>query len=70
MTKKHSNQEIDTTIADIHRTRARISDESKGDVHAITQAARKRQEKSGRRTVSFAHAARGQMRPSGESSAV
>lgn len=44
----------DTTIADIHRTRAKISEAFGGDLHAITEDARKRQEASGRRTVNFA----------------
>lgn len=43
----------DTTVADIHKTRERISDAFGGDIHAITEDARKRQEQSGRRTVSY-----------------
>ncbi len=45
---------IDTTIADIHKTRERISDAFGGDIGAITLDAQKRQEQSGRKTVSFA----------------
>ena len=44
----------DMTIADIHKTREKISDAFGGDIHAITEDARKRQEHSGRQTVSFA----------------
>ena len=44
----------DTTIEEIHKTRERISDECKGDMHAITEAARKRQQASGRAVVSYA----------------
>lgn len=44
----------DTTIADIHKTREKISNDFGGDIHAITEDARKRQEQSGRRTVSYA----------------
>ena len=44
----------DTTIADIHKTRERISDAFGGDIHAITEDARRRQEQSGRPTVSYA----------------
>lgn len=45
---------VDTTLADIHRTRRRISDAFGGDIRAISEDARKRQEQSGRKTVSFA----------------
>ena len=44
----------DTTIADIHKTRERISDECGGDISAITAAAMRRQEQSNRHTVSYA----------------
>ena len=54
MTKKTDNSRRDTTIADIHKTRELISDAFDGDIHAITEDARKRQEQSGRRTVSYA----------------
>ena len=54
MTKATSNDRTDTTIAEIHKTRERISDAFGGDIRAITEDARKRQEQSGRKTVSFA----------------
>jgi len=54
MTKMTTSERGDSTIADIHRTRERISDDFAGDIHAITEDARKRQVQSGRRTVSFA----------------
>ncbi len=54
MTKTTNSSQRDTTIADIHKTRERISDAFGGDIHAITEDARKRQEESGRRTVSYA----------------
>jgi len=54
MTKMTSDTRRDTTIADIHKIRERISDAFGGDIHAITEDARKRQEQSGRRTVSYA----------------
>ena len=54
MTKMTNSSQRDTTIADIHKTRERISDALGGDIHAITEDARKRQEKSGRRTVTYA----------------
>ena len=53
MTKTTNSSRRDTTIADIHKTRERISDAHGGDIHAITEDARKRQEESGRRTVSY-----------------
>ena len=54
MTKMTNSKRGDTTIADIHKTRERISDDFGGDIQAITEDARKRQEQSGRRTVSYA----------------
>ena len=51
-TKKRS--QIDSTVADIHRTRERISDAFGGDITAITEDAKRRQEQSNRRTVSYA----------------
>ncbi len=54
MTKTKDSTQRDTTIADIHKTRERISDAFGGDIHAITEDAQKRQEKSGCRTVSYA----------------
>ena len=54
MRQSTDNSRRDTTIADIHRTRERISDAFGGDIRAITEDARKRQEQSGRRTVSYA----------------
>ncbi len=44
----------DTTIAAIHKTRERLSDASNGDIHAISAAARKRQQESGRLIISYA----------------
>ena len=49
-----TNSGRDTTIADIHKIREQISDAFGGDIRAITEDARKRQEQSGRRTVSYA----------------
>ena len=43
-TKKRS--QIDSTVADIHRTRERISDAFGGDITAITQDAKRRQERA------------------------
>jgi hypothetical protein len=55
MTKQTTKRNAaDTTIADIHKTRERISDEFGGDISAITEAAIRRQEQSNRRTVSYA----------------
>ena len=51
---KSSHEDHDTTISDIHRARQRLAEESGGDLRKISEAARKRQEKSGRPTVSFA----------------
>jgi fructose-1,6-bisphosphatase/sedoheptulose 1,7-bisphosphatase-like protein len=56
----------DRTIAEIHRTRERISAASGGDIHAIVEEARRRQERSGRRTVSCAGGAAKTIEP-GES---
>ena len=53
MTKLSNSHRHDTTIVDIHKTRERISDTFGGDIHAITEDARKRQEQSERRTVSY-----------------
>ncbi len=54
MTKLTNSDQVDSTIADIHKTRERISDDFGGDIPAISEGARKRQEQSGRRTVSYA----------------
>ena len=54
MTKPTTSDRTDRTIADLHKIRERISDAFGGDIHAITEDARKRQEQSGRRTVSYA----------------
>ena len=54
MTNMPNDKRGDTTIADIHKTRERISDAFHGDIHDITEDARRRQEQSGRRTVSYA----------------
>ena len=52
----HTNQSqgADTTIEAIHKTRERMADACKGDIHAISAAARKRQQESGRASVSYA----------------
>lgn len=47
-------QSGDVTIAAIHKTRERISEACNGDIRAISAAARKRQQESGRLTVSYA----------------
>jgi len=54
MTKMTNSEHAHSTIADIHQTRKRISDDFGGDIHAISEDARKRQEQSGGRTVSYA----------------
>lgn len=46
MIQKSSNR--DTTIEDIHRTRRRMAEKFGGDIVAILEDARKRQEASGR----------------------
>jgi hypothetical protein len=45
----------DNTIADIHKTRQRISDRFGGDIQAISDDARRRQNQSGRPTISRAN---------------
>ncbi len=60
-TKKR--EPVDSTIVDIHRTRERISDAFGGDISAITADAKRRQEASKRRTISFAEAASGTVQP-------
>ncbi|NQU22609.1 MAG: hypothetical protein HQ567_15140 [Candidatus Nealsonbacteria bacterium] len=67
MMKTTSSSRRDTTIADIHKTRERISDAFGGDIQAITEDARKRQEQSGRRAVSYAETSGKAMHPSGGS---
>jgi len=44
------NTDRDTTIADIHKIREEISERFGGEIRAITEDARKRQEASGRPT--------------------
>jgi hypothetical protein len=56
MTKSTTRDQTDTTIADLHKIREQISDAFGGDIRAITEDARRRQEQSGRRTVSYADA--------------
>jgi hypothetical protein len=63
MTQSKNDNRIDTTIADIHKTRERISDAFGGDISAITEDAKKRQEQSGRKTVSFAETSNGVVNP-------
>ncbi len=58
-----TNSGRDTTIADIHKIREQISDAFGGDIRAISADAKKRQEESGRRTVSYAETS-SQMPPS------
>ena len=53
MNQPKKRSQIDSTVADIHRTRERISDAFGGDISAITEDARRRQELSNRRTVSY-----------------
>lgn len=67
MTKTTNSDRRDMTIADIHKTRQRISDAFGGDIHAITEDARKRQEQSGRHTVSYAETSNKAIHPSGGS---
>ena len=54
MNQPKKRSQIDSTVADIHRTRERISDAFGGDIAAITEDAKRRQEQSHRRTVSYA----------------
>ena len=65
MTPLKNDDRIDTTIADIHKTRERISDVFGGDIHAITEDAQKRQEQSRRKTVSFAKTSNEALKPTG-----
>ena len=62
MTKTPNGSQRDTMIADIHKTRERISDAFGGDIHAITADARKRQKESGYRTGRFREAEQGRSR--------
>ena len=59
MTKPTTRNRTDKTIAELHEIRERIADAFGGDIHAITEEARTRQEQSARRTVSYAEALRG-----------
>ena len=54
MNQPKKRKQIDSTIADIHKTRERISDALGGNIHAITKDAKQRQSQSNRRTVSYA----------------
>lgn len=54
MTPATKNNSVDSTVADIHKSRERISDECGGDISAITEAAIRRQGQSNRRVVSYA----------------
>jgi hypothetical protein len=68
MTKQTTKRSAaDTTIADIHKTRERISDEFGGDISAIIEAAIRRQNLSNRRTVSYAEVPNNTVNPSGGS---
>ena len=67
MTKMTNSKRGDSTIADIHKTRERIANAFGGDITAITEDARKREEQSGRRIVSFAESSNKAMHPSGGS---
>ena len=44
----HNPPSYDSTIADIHRTRERIAEKFGGDIAAILEDARRRQEAEGR----------------------
>ena len=57
-------EQLDSTVADIHKTRERISDAFGGDIRAITEDARRRQEQSNRRTVSYAETPKSAVTPS------
>jgi hypothetical protein len=65
MTQATKTDCVDTTIAEIHRTRQCISDQFGGDIHAITEDARNRQERSGRQTVSYAETVKPVLEPIG-----
>ena len=65
MTQATKTDGVDTTIAEIHRTRQCVSDQFGGDIHAITEDARKRQERSGRQTVSYAETVQPARQPTG-----
>jgi hypothetical protein len=54
---KPNNSPSDTTIADIHKTREKISDRFDGNIRAISEDARKRQQESRSTTVSYAKSA-------------
>ena len=54
MIQTKKRKQLDSTIAEIHRTRERISDAFDGDIAAITKDAIRRQKQSNRRTVSYA----------------
>ena len=56
MNQTTKRSQIDSTVADIHKTRERISDAFGGDINAVTDDARRRQEQSNRRVVSYANA--------------
>jgi hypothetical protein len=51
---KQNNVARDTTIAEIHKIREKISDSFGGNIRAISEDARKRQQHSGRTTISLA----------------
>ena len=52
MTKHHCLE--DPIVAEIHEYKKSLIEMFEGNIHAITEAAKKRQEQSGRTTVSYA----------------
>ena len=52
MIHKTNDDSVDTTIRDIHAIREQLSDQFGGDISAILEDARRRQQKSGRRIIS------------------
>ena len=54
MTTNNHHGDRDSTIEEIHKIRARISDAFGGDIRAMSEDARKRQQRSGRLTISRA----------------
>ena len=66
MTTNNHRGDRDSTIEDIHKIRARISDAFGGDIRAISEDARKRQQQSGRLTISRATSTKNRSTPSRE----
>jgi hypothetical protein len=63
---KMTTDNRDTTIEDIHRIRREIAERFQGDIFAIVEDARKRQEASGRLTVSYSSTTQSVVVPTSE----